>query len=1525
MNALKRALAAIGLSSASPETTTPGKAAERPGFAAAGRRQPLWLAYSLPFITTAATLLVVEAAARGEPVNTPVIVFVLPILLSAYAGGLVPGLLSTVLSTLATVFFVLPPTHAWSVASPADNIKWITLAAAGTLISFLVGRRARPGTEPLAQHSRPAGSLLLSAQRRVQTGFAVLLTCLIAIAAVSYPTMSRLRQDVARVEHSHQVIAALRLLISSATDAETGERGYIITGEEEYLEPYHSGLQGVNHALSEVRRLTRDNPEQQRRLDGLEPIVAERLAILKEGIERRGQGFSSALAIVPSLAGKLLQDRIRETVAEMEATEEALLAKREGIEQRAAVVAKIEIVGGSALAVLIVAVALWMIGEAFTASRRAETALEESRDQLEIRVNERTSELRTSEQRMAGIISSAMDAVIAVDEGQRIVLFNPAAEKLFGCNAAEALGHPLEQFIPQRFRTAHAEHIPLFGQSGRVHKPMSERAEICGLKADGTEFPIEASISQAPAGEKKLFTVILRDITERKRAEDETQRLMATVQEERDRLSALINSISDEVWFADAEKKFTLVNPTGLHEFGRASSNGVEVETLAKSLEVYRPDGSVRPVEEAPPLRALKGEVITEQEEIVRTPTTGDLRHRQVSAAPVRDSAGNIIGSVSVVRDVTERKRAEEILRERAALLELAHDSIMVREMDGTIRFWNRGAAEMYGYSPWEAIGRISHDLLRTVYPQPLAEIEANLMREGRWDGELRHTCRDGTLIVVASRWALQHENGRSPRVMEINNDITQRKRAEEAMRESEEHFRALAAASSEVVYRMNADWSEMRHLVGRSFIPDTVAPDQTWLDKYIHPDDQSRVLAAIHDAIRSKSIFELEHRVLRIDGSLGWTFSRAIPLLDANGEIVEWFGAAADITERERAEEALRESEAQFRTLANAIPQLCWMANADGWIFWYNERWYQYTGTTAEQMEGWGWQSVHEPETLPGVLERWKGSIATGEPFDMVFPLRGADGVFRPFLTRIVPVRDAEGKVARWFGTNTDISEQRRIEEDLRDSEAILQSFFDSPGLMRGMVEFVGGQIVHISCNDTAAQMYGIKRDSIAGKTVTDTGASDELTRLWATLYEEARSTGKAVSHEYLRLDAQGRQKWHLTTVSYLGVGRSGNSRFAYTTVDLTDRKHAEEALLMFVQQAPVAVAMLDGSMRYLVVSRRWLTDYDLGELEVVGRSHYEVIPEIPERWKEVHRRCLAGAVESCEEDTFPRPDGTTDWLRWEVQPWRKADDTIGGIIIFSERITERKRAEEALGQRAQELARSNADLAQFAYVASHDLKEPLRAVSGCVGLLKGHYEGKLDERAGMYMAHIVDGAARMETLIDGLLAFSRVGTQGGDLQPVECAKALGTALQNLAASIEESGAVVTHDTLPAVNGDLPQLVSLFQNLIGNALKFRREAPPRIHVSAERRGKCWDFSVRDNGIGIAPQYFERIFAVFQRLHTRREYPGTGIGLALCKKIVERHGGRIWVESVPGEGATFCFSLLEAQTNHRQHGGEFHA
>ena len=234
---------------------------------------------------------------------------------------------------------------------------------------------------------------------------------------------------------------------------------------------------------------------------------------------------------------------------------------------------------------------------------------------------------------------------------------------------------------------------------------------------------------------------------------------------------------------------------------------------------------------------------------------------------------------------------------------------------------------------------------------------------------------------------------------------------------------------------------------------------------------------------------------------------------------------------------------------------------------------------------------------------------------------------------------------------------------------------------------------------------------------------------------------------------------------------------------------------------------------------------------------------------------------------------------------------------------------ANEQLTKKADELARSNAELEQFAYVASHDLQEPLRMVSSYTQLILRRYGAKLDGDAKEFMDFIVDGATRMKRLIEDLLTYSRVGTRGKDLKSTDCEAALQKALVNLRAAIEESGASVTHDPLPTIAADDTQLAQLFQNLVGNALKFRGADAPHVHVSAEDHGSEWVFGVKDNGIGIEPQYFERIFMVFQRLHVKTEYPGTGIGLAICKKVVDRHGGRIWVESQPGQGSKFCFAL----------------
>jgi PAS domain S-box-containing protein len=542
-----------------------------------------------------------------------------------------------------------------------------------------------------------------------------------------------------------------------------------------------------------------------------------------------------------------------------------------------------------------------------------------------------------------------------------------------------------------------------------------------------------------------------------------------------------------------------------------------------------------------------------------------------------------------------------------------------------------------------------------------------------------------------------------------------------------------------------------------------------------------------------------------------------------------------------------------------------------------------------------------------------------------------------------------------------TEFLRRQRTETELATERHLIDALLDT---LSDHIYFKDRASKFIRINRSMAEMFKLSSPAEAvGKTDFDYFTAEHAQRAFDDEQEILRTGRPMIGREEMETWPDGTVTWVSTTKQCLRdkdgaiIGTFGLSR------DITPRKRAERRLeVQYMVARTLAEAATFNAAAPLILQEiceclgwslgaLWNVDSSAGALRCVELWHAPALDAA--EFVQVSRSRtfaagvgLPGRVWSSAEPAwirdvvvdanFPRaPYATKAGLHSAIGfPIRAGSQVLGVIEFFSRRIeqpdddllrmfaavgnqigqfAERKRMEQELAQQAQELQRSNEELEQFAYVASHDLQEPLRMIASYTQLLERRYKDQLDADAREFISFAVDGAARMQTLINDLLAYSRVGTRARTFTPTDCNDVLRRALKNLEIAVEESAASITHTPLPTVLGDATQLTQLLQNLIGNALKFRGGKPPVIHVSAELQGEGaapeWRLAVRDEGIGIEPQYFERIFVIFQRLHGRDEYPGTGIGLAVCKKIVERHGGRIWVESAPGQGATFHFTV----------------
>jgi PAS domain S-box-containing protein len=488
------------------------------------------------------------------------------------------------------------------------------------------------------------------------------------------------------------------------------------------------------------------------------------------------------------------------------------------------------------------------------------------------------------------------------------------------------------------------------------------------------------------------------------------------------------------------------------------------------------------------------------------------------------------------------------------------------------------------------------------------------------------------------------------------------------------------------------------------------------------------------------------------------------------------------------------------------------------------------------------------------------------------------------------------------------DITDRKRAEDALKESQSLYHSLVESLPMnvfrkdLRGRFTF-GNARFCATVGRPLGEVLGQTDHDLFPAELADKYRRDDLMVMasggvFEDVEEHSLPDGRRIFVQVLKAPVYGPR------------GEVAGTQGAFW--DVTARRKAEEemhAMRAVLENAVEGISRLDPQGRFVAANAAFAALLGYEPAELVGLPWQAVVsPDDLDRAQAAHRHMLAAG--KAEADLRGRrKDGSDCYHQVVLIKAFDKQQEFSGHYRFVKDISERKRAEQELSHHARELARSNADLEQFAYVVSHDLQEPLRMVASYCQLLRRRYQGRLDAAADDFIDFAVEGATRMQALINDLLVYSRVGRRGQAPRPTDCAQVCDKAVANLRAAIAEAGAVVTRDPLPTVVADGTQMLQVFQNLVGNALKFRGPEPPRVHVSARRHADEWVFAVRDNGIGIAAEDAERIFMIFQRLHTREEYPGTGIGLAISKRIVDRHGGRIWVESDGKKGSVFYFTL----------------
>ncbi|WP_137291732.1 PAS domain S-box protein [Natronorubrum halophilum] len=1118
-------------------------------------------------------------------------------------------------------------------------------------------------------------------------------------------------------------------------------------------------------------------------------------------------------------------------------------------------------------------------------------------------------------QRYRTLVETIDDSVYQLDADGNFIAVNENIVEWTGYARDDLIGKHVSLVIDERDVERIDREIRAQLEGGAELTPF----ELAVETADGGRVPCELRISVlTDDGEFSGTVGVARDISDQKRRQrilESTQasyESITSVVDEADVGVFIIGEASDIKWIDTSVEEYLGLERDAV--IGRDKRRVIEENVMGK---VADPESFAETV-----LATYEDNSYVERFECRVTADESEgreerwLEHR---SKPI-ESGRYAGGRVELYYDITERKRSEGALKESEerfrSLVDAVEEYAIFRlDADGHVASWNEGARQIKGYDREEILG----EHISTFYTESdrAANVpERNLeraMEAGSIETKGWRLRKDGSWFWAnVTITAIRGDDGTHLGYVKVTRDMTERREREQQLqRERDLTDRVLEASpvgimvfdTDGVVTRVNDRYTELLEL-SESDLERATQSSGTLYDERGDP-----IGSAAHPFARALRTGEpVSDQLIQFEPATGsedrrWVVMNAVPILD--GETVDRVVATVeDVTGLKRRERELKsELESIFMRITDAFYAL-----DDDWTFTYvNDRARELIDLEDRGLLGRNIWDVFEWAADSPLKEEYERAMETQEPtsFELYYP----DPLETWFEIHAYP---SETGLSVYF---RDISDRKARERALAESERRHRTLAEH--VPNGLVTLFDHKLEY-----TLAAGKGFDRIPVAPADLEGEYMRNVWPESTADTLEPAFRAALDGSEQSVELTYAGRE-WVLRAVP---ITDDRGDVFAGMTMaqDVTERKHRERELReernlveRIIDTSPIGIVTLDADGTFERINRRAeeILGYSIAEFEAVSGGTDELDPIGPNgepfTAARMPIRRVLGDGETIHdlEMGVRRADGRRVWVSVSGTPLYDDGAITGAVITFVD-ITERKEYQR-------KLEASNERLEQFAYAASHDLQEPLRMVSSYLQLIESRYADELDADGEEFIEYAVDGANRMRDMIDGLLEYSRIETEGDPLEPVDLDRVLEDVLEDLSIQIEETDAEITVEELPSVRGDADQLRQVFQNLLSNALEYSGDESPTIDVSADRDGTRWTISVADEGIGIDAEETDRIFEVFQRLHSREEHDGTGIGLALCQRIVERHGGEIRVDSEPGEGATFSVTLPAAETSDR--------